>query len=237
MSEEVKDVVVEKVEEETEKIEEKTEEAIAVTNPFADSVVQKPMATGNYLPTIWNNPEMMKSAFQAAQLLAKSDMVPQAYRNKPANCFIAIDVASRMGVSPLMVMGYLNVIQGNAGWNGQGCISLINNSGRFKGILRFDEFYDRETGDFSCTAYAVEKTTGEEIRGTTIDRQMAIDCGWMDKNGSYWKKMPQQMAKYRAAAFFGRTYCPEALMGLYTDDELRDIHGYETKPETVIVKA
>jgi hypothetical protein len=33
------------------------------------------------------------------------------------------------------------------------------------------------------------------------------------------------MARYRSAAFFARTYCPEALMGLYTDDELRDING------------
>ena len=40
-----------------------------------------------------------------------------------------------------------------------------------------------------------------------------------------------QMARYRAAAFFARTYCPEALFGLYTDSEQKDIHGWEDKPE------
>lgn len=221
MSEEIKTEVVE-----TEAI------ATPAEEPFAGSIVPKPV-NGKLSVNLWTDPKKMESAIKTSQILAKSDMVPPAYQGKPANCFIAIDFAERMNVSPLMVMGYLNIIKGNAGWNGQGCISLINNSGRFKGILRFDEFYDKETGDFSCTAYAVEKTTGEVIRGTTVDRQMAIDCGWMDRPGTYWKKMPQQMAKYRAAAFFGRTYCPEALMGLYTDDELRDIHGYETGNKVV----
>ena len=38
-----------------------------------------------------------------------------------------------------------------------------------------------------------------------------------------WKNMPEQMLGYRAASFFARMYCPEALMGLQTYEEVEDI--------------
>lgn len=203
------------------------ETAVAPAEPKAPtmqpSVIQAPSASGNYVPTIWNNKEMMNAAYQAANLLSKTDMIPAAYRGKPGNCFIAIDMAARMNVSPLLVMGMLNIVQGNAGWNGQGCIALINNCGRFTPINFEEEL--KPDGYFSCIAYATDKASGEVLRSTKVDRTLAQACGWLDKNGSYWKKMPQQMARYRAAAFFARAYCPDALMGLYTDDELRDISG------------
>jgi hypothetical protein len=50
---------------------------------------------------------------------------------------------------------------------------------------------------------------------------------WLDKAGSKWKTMPEQMFKYRCAAFFARTYCPEVLNGLQTVEELRDVRGYD----------
>lgn len=220
------------------KTEAATEEtAIAVKEPQAEmpSVVQPPIAQSNYTPTIWNNPQLMKTAYNSAKLLSQTDMIPMAYRNKPGNCFIAIDMAARMNVSPLLVMGMLNIVQGNAGWNGQGCIALINNCGRFTPI-EFEE-ESRDDGYFSCIAYATEKASGKVLKGTKVDRDLAQACGWLDKNGSYWKKMPHQMARYRAAAFFARTYCPDALMGLYTDDELRDINkNYDDGNEKVTVE-
>ena len=40
--------------------------------------------------------------------------------------------------------------------------------------------------------------------------------------------MPEQMFKYRAAAFFARAYCPEVLCGMMTYDEVQDM-GHEPK--------
>jgi hypothetical protein len=51
----------------------------------------------------------------------------------------------------------------------------------------------------------------------------------MDKTGSKWKTMPELMLKYRAAAFFGRLYCPEIMMGLYSADETIDIVANQSK--------
>ena len=192
------------------------------TEPEAKELMLKPAEPEKRPLSIWQDPDNFVEAMRMAKVLASAPMVPQNYKGQPGNCLIALDMAQRMNMPPLMIMQNLYIVNGNPGWSGQACIALVNNHGRFTD-LKFDEKMT-EDGDFACTAYATEKKTGEVVRGTTITRQMAKDCGWLDKNGSYWKKMPAQMARYRAAAFFARAYCPEALMGLYTSD---DIHGYE----------
>jgi hypothetical protein len=52
---------------------------------------------------------------------------------------------------------------------------------------------------------------------------MAKAEGWLTKTGSKWITMPELMLKYRAAAFFGRLYAPEVLMGMQTSEEVIDI--------------
>jgi hypothetical protein len=52
--------------------------------------------------------------------------------------------------------------------------------------------------------------------------QMAKDEGWLTKNGSKWKTMPQLMLRYRAASFFSSLNCPELTMGIYTREEIED---------------
>lgn len=188
-------------------------EALAVKNP------DLPAARGD----MWAGGQSFADAMRMAKVLSTAPMVPQNYKGEPGNCLIALDMAMRMNVSPMMVMQNLYIVQGNPGWSGQACVALINNSGRFT-PLKFKETSDGD--DFSCTAYATEIATGETLYGTTVDKKMAKEMGWWDKNGSYWRKMPMQMARYRAAAYFARTYCPESLMGCYTRDELYDIHEY-----------
>src|SRR6185369_2120746 len=52
---------------------------------------------------------------------------------------------------------------------------------------------------------------------------LAKNEGWSSKNGSKWKTMPEQMLMYRAAAFWGRVYAPEKMLGMHTGDELEDV--------------
>jgi hypothetical protein len=53
--------------------------------------------------------------------------------------------------------------------------------------------------------------------------------GWVSKDGSKWKTMPDVMLRYRAASFFGRLYAPEVLNGMKTVEEIEDI-GPEEQP-------
>jgi hypothetical protein len=155
-------------------------------------------------------------------MLASSDLVPASYKGNVQNTMIALEMANRVGVSPLAVMQNLHVIQGKPSWSSTFIISAINSSKRFTPLL----FKMEGEGDtLSCYAYAKSLTTGEQVDGPKITMQMAKDEGWLGKSGSKWKTMPDLMIRYRAAAFFGRLYTPEILMGMQTAEEVQDVIG------------
>lgn len=157
---------------------------------------------------------------------ARSTMVPDSYRNNQDNCFVACELAARMNVSPILVMQNLVIVRGRPSWAGSACKALVDGCGRFDNSEYVFIGSQGEPG-WGCFMQALNRRTGKMVRGTTITWEMALAEGWVNKEGSKWKTMPEQMMKYRAAAFFARTECPEVLMGYSTADEIEDI----TKPE------
>ena len=173
-------------------------------------------------------------------------------QNAAANCLIALNMANRMGYDPLMIMQNLHIIEGRPAWSSQFIIAAINACGKFS-PLRFEimnhgmtdvEYIETywenkkkqtrqikiQIENVSCVAWAIEKATGERIESAKIDMVMAVKEGWYQKNGSKWQTMPDQMLRYRAAAFFGRIYAPEILMGIYSADEIRDFVDVTPEP-------
>jgi hypothetical protein len=97
--------------------------------------------------------------------------------------------------------------------------------------LQYEETKDKDGKPFSCTAWTTKD--GRRVDGMTVDMQMAKDEGWIAKNGSKWKTMPQLMLRYRAASFFSRLNCPEVAMGLYTKEEAEDNDFEENTSESL----
>lgn len=157
-----------------------------------------------------------------ARIIATSQMIPANYRNKE-DCFVALHLAKTLKIDPIWYMQNTQPVMGIIGWKSPTVIHLINTSPRFKGGLRYNFTISEQGEILGATAYIREKETGEIIKGTTVTREMVIAEGWMDKKGSKWKTMPEQMYKYRAATFFARTECPEVLGGLYSQDEIVDM--------------
>lgn len=64
--------------------------------------------------------------------------------------------------------------------------------------------------------------------------EMAKAEGWVGKSGSKWKTMPELMIRYRAAAFWGRLYVPEIMMGMHTMEEIEDVqYSQQVRSEIV----
>ena len=99
---------------------------------------------------------------------------------------------------------------------------MINSSHRYKTELQFDFGTADEDGGLSCTAWA-EDYSGHKVCGPKVTMKMAKDEGWVSKNGSKWKTMPEVMIRYRAASFFGRMNCPDMIMGIYSKDEVIEL--------------
>ena len=178
---------------------------------------QEVTTTEQTMPTLSSN-NQLNTALAVAEELSKSDIIPKEFQKKPANCLIAVELANRLKASPFQVMQNMDVIYGRPALRSSFVIACINNSGKIIGSLKF-EINEKGT---KCRAWAIEKETGSKLYGPTVTMEMAQAEGWATKSGSKWKTMPDLMLRYRAAAFFGRLYCPEILNGMYTDDEVKD---------------
>lgn len=170
----------------------------------------------------YGSKEAFNELFKKAQYLAKSDLVPDSYRGKPANCMIALETANRIGVSPLFVMEQLTIVRGRRSWSGQACGMLINNYPKFKDV---ELVYVGKEGEESWGAYvtAVRKDNGKTVKGTTVTMKMAKAEGWT--SNPKWTSMPEQMLAYRAYAFFARVYCADVLNGFMVEGEPEDAFG------------
>lgn len=152
--------------------------------------------------------------FKMASELCKADIIPQAYKGKVADTAIAIDMANRMGVSPMMVMQSMYVVKGKPSWSGQACLSFIR--AKFTDV-KVIYVGTKGTDDRGCYVKATDKD-GDVLEGTTVTMAMAKAEGWT--SNSKWRNMPEQMLAYRAASFFSRVHCPETLMGVQVEGEV-----------------
>ena len=170
--------------------------------------------------TAFSNAASFESAQRMALALVSSNIVPEQYRGKDniGNAIVALEMAQRIGASPLAVMQNLNIIHGRPSWSSTFIIAALNSCGRFAPV-RFEVTGDGD--DRSCIAWTTDKT-GERLEGPPASIAMAKAEGWFAKNGSKWKTMPELMLRYRAAAFFGRLYAPDVLNGMHATEEVED---------------
>jgi hypothetical protein len=197
---------------------------------------QEPVALSVAVPTavsMWNDTKKMNQAFKMARFLSSSAFVPDVYRNAPENCIVALDIANRMGIAPLMVMQNLYVVKGKPSWSGSFCAAAVNGSGRFS-PLEFIFVGEKDKPSWGCYATAVRLSNNSRCYSDTVTIAMAQSEGWLNKPGSKWKTMPMQMMMYRAAAFFARAHCSDILLGLPTYEEVQDAKGYEEDGKTVV---
>ena len=194
------------------------------------------MTTENQLVPIqsaFSNKDTFQEAQRMAKLLISSDLVPANFRGEAnlGNAVIALEMAQRIGASPLAVMQSLYIVHGRPTWSSQFIIAALNASRRFS-PLRFELTGEKDSR--ACLAWALELSTGDRLEGPEVTMAMAKAEGWIDKNGSKWKTMPELMLRYRAATFFGRLYAPDILNGMQTQEEVHDIGIVNVTPKEPI---
>lgn len=162
---------------------------------------------------------------RVARMFSESQLVPPLFQKNIPNVVIALEIAQRIGASPLMVVQNLNVIHGKPSFGSSFMIASVNACGRFT-PLRFIYVGKEGTDEWGCYAVATAKVDNAECRGVTITMAMAKAEGWVNKSGSKWKTMPQLMMSYRAATWWTRMFAPELLMGFPTADEAIDVDAH-----------
>ena len=178
--------------------------------------------------SVFSGIQAFEDAQRIAKALASSTLIPPAFQGQQgfANCLVALEIANRMRISPFLAMQHLHVIHGRPSWSSSFIIAMVNGCGRFS-PLRFEISGEGES--LACYARATDLASEQELHGPTITMAMAKKESWSTKPGSKWATMPELMIRYRAAAFWGRLYASDLLLGLQTQEEVIDVQPVTVK--------
>jgi len=165
-----------------------------------------------------------------AKLLASSSLVPKEFQGNMANCAIGLNIAKRLGADPFMVLQNIDIIHGRPSFRGKFLIAMVNASGRFS-PLKFR--FEGDGDNYGCTAYAIDRESGDTIEGPKVDLNMVKGEGWLSKAGSKWKTMQDLMFRYRSGAYFANIYAPDITLGMMTSEESMDIEPRQTSGRVI----
>ena len=210
---------------------------VQTVQPTELDIIRAKQAADFGLTPVGQQIKMFEMQQRQAQMYATSTIIPDTYRGNLGNCVIALDMANRMGVNPLMCMQNLYVVHGVPSFSSKFLIATVNACGRFT-PLRYEFKGHEGKMDWGCRCYAYEssdKLHKEPLYGDWITMEMADKEGWSEKSGSKWTTMPGQMLRYRAAAFWQRAYAPEISMGFISTEEAQDIDD-QTQVEDVVAE-
>lgn len=165
---------------------------------------------------------------RVAKVFAASELVPAHFRDKPANCIVALQMALRLQVDPFMFLQNCYLISGKPSIETKLAIALLNASGRISGSVRYKVEGSGEK--LACTAYCVESGTGEVLEHR-LDWETVKRCGWAAKGT--WATDPKLMMMYRSAMRLIRTHFPDVLLGMLSKEEAEEIGTVEVRPSKV----
>lgn len=153
-----------------------------------------------------------------AKALAAADLLPPAYRDKPANVLLAMEYADALGLRPMTVIQGVHVINGRPTASASLIAALVRRAGH---RLRI-HLEHPGTPDAVAIAQLVRADDPDYVFTALWNLPRAKQAGLAGKDT--WKTYPEQMLKARAISEVARDACPEVLAGLYEHDELEPGH-------------
>lgn len=183
------------------------------------------------------------------QWLAKSDLLPRQYREKPANVLWAIEYGDAVGLSGVVAINGVHVIEGKPSPAASTAAALVRSKGhklrvwfdpRAEGTkygAAFAELRRRDDPDFTFQAsWSVEDSLRAEI--CKLENGQLLQ--WSSKHSKWqvgnWQKFTRQMCKARALGEVCRDGAQDVLLGLiYLAEENPDVEldgsGQVVSPE------
>lgn len=153
-----------------------------------------------------------------AKLMAVSGQAVPSYLRANAGACLAITVqANEWGFSPFAVARMSYVVGDTIGYQGQLIHAVIEKRAPLRNRLKFE--YKGDGADLQCI---VSGHLIKEVDPLVYESPLFKDIN--PKNSPLWKTDPKQQISYYSARAWARRYCPDVLLGAYSEDELRDFN-------------
>lgn len=209
--------------------ESQTPAVVPVAEPAADVM---PADTRSIPVRFGMMPQSIEEAWRLSKMLAASELVPENYRGKAADVFVAIEMAAELGLMPMQGLQTIGVVNGKPGVYGDGIPALIMASPDY---INHEEFFlvngerqrfltDRSWLTLDTTAAVCIFT--RRHKPTPTEQQFSIGqakkAGLWTKRGP-WTDYPDRMLQMRARGFAARDCFPDVLKGVRMLEELQDL--------------
>ncbi len=150
-----------------------------------------------------------------AKALAPADLLPPAFRGKPANVLLAMEAGESLGKTAIEIMQNSHVISGKLGFSAEYQRALVLGSGH-----RFRVFMDGDT----AVAQGVRSDDPSFTYESRWDLKRAAEARLTTgPNKDNWSKMPTSMLKARATTEVCRDGFADVIRGFRTSEELQDM--------------
>ncbi len=194
-----------------------------------------------------------------ANLMADSQVtVPAHLAGKPADCMAIVMQAMQWGMNPYAVAQKTHLVNGVLGYEAQLINAVIASSSAIRG--RFHYRYGGEWERCTRTREVTKEKNGkngkyqvtERVRDWTDEDEIGLyvevgailrgesEITWgepiylsgvVTRNSPLWVSNPKQQIAYLGVKYWGRLYCPEVILGVYSPDEVEARTEREINPE------
>lgn len=159
----------------------------------------------------------MDRVMKMAKLMAGSKVtIPKHLQGSDGDCAAIVIQATNWGMNPFAVAQKTHLVNGVLGYEAQLVNAVIQSSNSIRGSFSYE--YQGDGDRMSCRVGAVlrgqtEITWGEWLKSSDVTT----------KNSPLWKTNPKQQIGYLQVKNWARLYCPGAILGVYTADELEEL--------------
>lgn len=177
------------------------------------------------------SPTLFPHYKSVAETLAKSGVIPNAYKNKPEDIFVAMAMGYQLGFPVEQALQDIAVINGRPCLWGDGLMALVLVHPDCEAIEEEPVYNSGVITGYICTV----KRKGHNPHSKTFTIQDATNAGLIAKGG-VWKNYPERMLQLRARAYALRDKFADALRGIrqaeVEEDDALTIEGEVVKSST-----
>lgn len=209
------------------------------TQPAAALVERMPkremIVVESKIPTL--DTAMFEHMQRIATMMAQSSLVPAhlnsvkkvggqeveiSAKEAIANCFLVVNQAIRWNMDPFAAAQSAYTTKGKLGWEGKMIAAVINSHPLIAERLSYTYSGSGDQRKVVVAAKLKGENAPRTVEGTV--------ASWRTTgSGSPWDKQSQwdQQLSYRGAREWGRRHLPEAMLGVYGDDEIVQFEATE----------
>jgi hypothetical protein len=171
-------------------------------------------------------PRDFEGAWRIAQVVVSAKMVPKSFEEKDGSVrvervCVAIMHGMEVGLTPMMALQSIAVVNGMPVIYGDGMLGLVRKSGLLDYI---DERVEIDDNGEPTIAICKVKRKGEPHEVVqTFTRVEATKAGLWNKAGPWSQGYRQRMMKFRARSWALRDKFPDVLRGLHSGEEVEDM--------------